>query len=84
MTTLSMKINDFGGPNPPKIVPNSIKNQEKYNKIAVKKSTTNTDEQKYAPRPSRRPIVRPKRRMIEFDAPTSGLIFGPLGPPKVT
>ena len=34
MTTLSMKINDLGGPNPLKIDLNGVKNQKKYDTCA--------------------------------------------------
>ena len=83
MTTFKMKINDFGGPNLPKVNPNQVKNHQKYNKIAVKRSTTNKDHQKYAPRPSRRGIWSPERLMAGIELRARGLIFGPVGPPKV-
>ena len=78
-----MKINDFSGPNPPKSSPKQSQKLTKYNKIAVKKSRSNFDDQKYAPRRSWNATWGPKRRMIHIGAPTADLIFGALGPPKV-
>ena len=78
-----MKINDFWGPKPSKIDPKGVKKQRKYNKIAVKTSTSNKDDEKYAPRASRRGIWRPKRAMINIEPSTTGIVFGALGPPKV-
>ena len=46
MRTVLIKINDFRGPNPSKIDPNSGKNWKKYIEIAVKRSTTNKADQK--------------------------------------
>ena len=78
-----MKINDFLGPKPSKIDPKGVKKQKKYNKIAVKTSTSNKDDEKYAPRASRRGFWRPKRAMTLIGARATVLIFGPVGPPKV-
>ena len=78
-----MKINDFGGPKPSKIEPKEVKKQEEFNKIAVKTSTSNKDDQKYAPRASRRSFWRPKRHTALIDNPSTGVIFWVLGPPKV-
>ena len=79
-----MKIYGFGGPKPSKNDPKGVKKQKQYNKIAVKTSTSNNDDEKYAPRASRRTIWRPRKRMIDIDAPTSVIIFAPQGPPKVS
>ena len=79
-----MKINDFWGPKPSKIDLKEVKKQEKFNKIAVKTSTSNKDDQKYSPRPSRKGTWRPKRRTGHIDTGAGGVVFGALGPPKVT
>ena len=79
-----MKINEFGGPKPVRIDLKDVKTLGKFSKIAVKTSKSNKDDQKYAPRASRRRILRPKRRMVHIDAATTGVILEALGPPKVT
>ena len=78
-----MKINDFWGPKPSKIDPKGVKKQKMYNKMAVKTSTSKKDEEKYAPRASRRGFWRPKSLMSYIDPSTAVVIFWALGPPKV-
>ena len=77
-----MKINNLEVPKPSKIDPKGVKKKENYNKIAVKTSTSNKDDEKYAPRASRRSFWRPKRPMIEIGPSTRGVIFRALGPHK--
>ena len=77
-----MKINDFWGPKPSKIDPKGVKKTPKHNKIAVKTSTSNKDDEKYAPRASRRAFWRPKRPMIIIDPSARGIVLGPWGPLK--
>ena len=83
MTTLSMKINDFGGPNHLKNDANKVKASPKYKKIAVKWSTRNKDYQKWALRPFRKSTGSPKRLTSGIDPRARALIFGPVGPPKM-
>ena len=83
MTTFLREINDFGGPEPPKMSPNEAQKAKNYDKIAMKTPTTDKDDQKYAPRPSRRRTWRPKRPTAIIDLPVAPLIFWALGPPKV-
>ena len=59
------------------------KKDPKWDEITKMTSRQSSDEQTCVPRPSRRPIWRPKRRMVDIGAPTADLIFGFLGPPKV-
>ena len=79
-----MKINDLGGPKPSKIDPKGVKKQKMYNKMAVKTSTSNKDDEKYAPRASRRGFWRSKRPMSYIGPWSTGVVLGALSPPKVT
>ena len=84
LTTLSNEMPGFEGLKSMKFGYVVSKNVPKRDEITKMTSRQSSDEQTCAPRPSWRPIWRPKNRMVDIDAPTKGLIFGPLGPPKVT
>ena len=84
LTTVSSEMPGFEGLKSMKFGYDMSKNVPKRDEITKMTSRQSSDEQTCAPRPSWRPILRPKKRMIHIGAPARVLIFGPLGPPKVT
>ena len=83
LTTLSSEMLGFDALKSMKFGHFWQKKDPKRDEITKMTSRQSSNEQTCVPRPSWRPIWRPKRRMTIIEGATRGVIFGALGPPKV-